>query len=234
MAKILLVEDEADLRFSLVHNLGFENYTVVEAADGALGWSQFQHDQFDLIILDIMLPEMDGLTLLKKIRAQDGSIPILMLTAKATEMDKVIGFELGADDYLTKPFGLGEFLARVKALLRRRLREPVADLQDTPLQVTFLDFQIDFKNYEVRRKGEEIKCSQKELHLLRYLIQHAGQAVDKSAILEAVWGYSSNATTRTIDTHIARLRRKLDDRENNRIIQTVPTVGYKFVASLGS
>lgn len=232
MARILLVEDEADLRFSLVHNLGFEDYEVVEAADGALGWEAFQQGGFDLIILDIMLPEIDGLSLLKKMRSEDGNIPILMLTAKATEMDKVIGFELGADDYLTKPFGLGEFLARVKALLRRRLREPTAESQEELAQVAFLDFQVDFQNYEVRRKDEEIKCSQKELQLLRYLIEHAGKAVDKGDILEAVWGYSSNATSRTIDTHIARLRRKLDDREDNRIIQTVPTVGYKFVANL--
>lgn len=232
MPKILLVEDEMDLRFSLVHNLGFEDYEVVEAADGAAGWACFEQDRFDLIILDIMLPEIDGLTLLKRMRGKDGNIPILMLTAKATEMDKVIGFELGADDYLTKPFGLGEFLARVKALLRRRLREPAQESAEPVARAAFLDFEVDFNNYEVRQAGKEIKCSQKELQLLRYLVAHAGQAVDKSAILEAVWGYSSNATSRTIDTHIARLRRKLDDRETNRIIQTVPTVGYKFVAEL--
>ena len=227
MEKLLLVEDERDLRFSLVHNLTFEGYEVVEAEDGDSGLAAFQGGGFELIILDIMMPGTDGLTLLKKIRMVDSSVPIMMLTAKATEMDKVIGFELGADDYLTKPFGLGEFLARVKALIRRN-RAPKTG---GPL-IRFLNIEMDFVNYTVKKSGRELSFTQKEFQLLKYLIQHHNQAIEKGQILNEVWGYRSQATSRTIDTHIARIRRKLDDQHQNRIIQTVPTVGYKFIAAL--
>ncbi len=227
MVKILLAEDEQDLRFSLVHNLEFEGYDIAEACDGLDGWGQAEAGGFDLIILDIMMPGMDGLSLLKKIRTIDINVPIMMLTAKSTEMDKVIGFEMGADDYLTKPFGLGEFLARVKALLRRnRSDKPICS------NVRFLDIAIDFDNYSITKGDESIHFSQKEFLLLKYLILRPKQATDKGEILGAVWGYRSDATTRTIDTHIARIRRKLGDQSPNRIIQTVPTVGYKFIADL--
>lgn len=226
--KILLVEDEKDLRFSLVHNLGFEGYEVTEAGNGRIAIEFFEQQNFDLIILDIMMPEVDGLTVLKQVRTKNQDVPILMLTAKSTEMDKVIGFELGADDYLTKPFGLGEFLARVKALLRRRQRRPNSD----GAAVRFAGITIDFENYAVTRDNEAIHFSQKEFQLLKYLIRRPNQAIEKGEILEAVWGYTSNATTRTIDTHIARIRRKLEDQDQNKIIQTIPTVGYKFVAEL--
>ncbi|CAM2006972.1 response regulator transcription factor [Acanthopleuribacter pedis] len=227
--KILLVEDERDLRFSLVHNLGFEGYEVTEASNGRIALDLYAENTFDMVILDIMMPEIDGLTVLKHIRGKNQDIPILMLTAKSTEMDKVIGFELGADDYLTKPFGLGEFLARVKALLRRRRRGPAAG---TGSEVRFAGVVVDFENYAVSRNKEPIHFSQKEFQLLKYLIRRPNQAIEKGEILEAVWGYTSNATTRTIDTHIARIRRKLDDQDQNKIIQTIPTVGYKFVAEL--
>lgn len=226
--KILLVEDEKDLRFSLVHNLGFEGYEVTEAGNGRIALEFFAQQAFDLIILDIMMPEVDGLTVLKQVRTKNQDVPILMLTAKSTEMDKVIGFELGADDYLTKPFGLGEFLARVKALLRRRQRRP----SGTGGTVRFAGISVDFENYTVLRNDEAIHFSQKEFQLLKYLIRRPNQAIEKGEILEAVWGYTSNATTRTIDTHIARIRRKLEDQDQNKIIQTIPTVGYKFVAEL--
>ncbi len=227
MTKLLLVEDEADLRFSLVHNLEFEDYAVVAAVDGNEGLEKAKADKYDLIILDIMLPGMDGLTLLKQIRTFNDTVPVMMLTAKSSEMDKVIGFELGADDYLTKPFGLGEFLARIKALLRRNRSK-----KEGPALTRFLDIEVDFKNYTLSKEGKEIHFSQKEFLLLKYLIERPNQAIDKAQILDAVWGYKSNATTRTIDTHIARIRRKLGDQNLNRIIRTVPTVGYKFVAEL--
>lgn len=227
MTKLLLVEDEADLRFSLVHNLEFEDYVVIAAVDGNEGLEKAKADKYDLIILDIMLPGMDGLTLLKQIRTFNDTVPVMMLTAKSSEMDKVIGFELGADDYLTKPFGLGEFLARIKALLRRNRSK-----KEGPALTRFLDIEVDFKNYTLSKEGKEIHFSQKEFLLLKYLIERPNQAIDKAQILDAVWGYKSNATTRTIDTHIARIRRKLGDQNLNRIIRTVPTVGYKFVAEL--
>ena len=227
MTKLLLVEDEADLRFSLVHNLEFEDYEVVAAVDGDEGLEKAEAQDYDLIILDIMLPGIDGLTLLKKIRASNENVPVMMLTAKSSEMDKVIGFELGADDYLTKPFGLGEFLARIKALLRRNRAK-----KEGPALTRFFDIEIDFKNYTLSKAGKEIHFSQKEFLLLKYLIERPNEAIDKAQILDAVWGYKSSATTRTIDTHIARIRRKLEDQNLNRIIRTVPTVGYKFVADL--
>lgn len=228
MSLILLVEDEKDLRFSLVHNLGFEGHRVIEASHGNAGWEAFKDSRFDLIILDIMMPNLNGLDLLKKIRTKDTQVPIMMLTAKSSEMDKVIGFELGADDYLTKPFGLGEFLARVKALLRRN--RPSRGPNDKPIK--FLNVEIDLYNYQVILDGQEIHFSQKEFQLLKYLVTHPKQALDKAQILQAVWGYTSNATSRTIDTHIARIRRKLGDQDQNQIIQTIPTIGYKFVAKL--
>lgn len=227
MTKILLVEDEQDLRFSLVHNLEFEGYTVTEAADGLAGLAQAEAESYQLIILDIMMPGLDGLSVLKKIRSKNTTVPIMMLTARSTEMDKVIGFEMGADDYLTKPFGLGEFLARVKALLRRNRCE-----EQTSSAVRFLNISVDFDNFTVVRDGEDIHFSQKEFQLLKYLVQRPKQPIDKSEVLNAVWGYRSDATTRTIDTHIARIRRKLGDQSPNRIIQTVPTVGYKFIADI--
>lgn len=227
MARLLLVEDERDLRFSLVHNLEFEGYEVVEAPDGKQGLEKATHERFDLVILDIMMPGLDGLSVLKALRKKDQVTPVMMLTARATEMDKVIGFELGADDYLTKPFGLGEFLARIKALLRRR--KACAPL---PNQVAFLDIAVDLDNYAMTKGGEPVHLSQKEFLLLKYLIQRPGQAVEKGEVLNAIWGYKSDATTRTIDTHIAKLRRKLGDQNTNQIIQTVPTVGYKFVAEI--
>lgn len=227
MTQILLVEDERDLRFSLVHNLEFEGYEVTEAADGPTGLDLATSQRFDLIILDIMMPGMDGLTVLKRLRKSNGNVPVMMLTAKSTEMDKVIGFELGADDYLTKPFGLGEFLARVKALLRRnRPEQPPAN------RFSFLNITVDFENWELTRDGTPVHFSQKELLLLKYLIQRPNQAVNKSEVLEAIWGYRSDATSRTVDTHIAKIRRKLGDQGPNRIIQTIPTIGYKFIAPL--
>ena len=229
MSKILLVEDEADLRFSLVHNLEFEGYEVVSAEDGDQGAEIGCSTKFDLIILDIMMPGMDGLSVLKMIRKYDPDVPIMMLTAKSTEMDKVIGFELGADDYLTKPFGLGELMARVKALLRRNRSG-----KKKPTTIKFLDIEVDFENYTIFKGGAEVHFSQKEFKLLEFLIQHPNQASDKRDILGAVWGYKSDASTRTIDTHVARIRRKLGDQENNRIIKTVPTVGYKFVADISN
>lgn len=227
MTRILIVEDEKDLRFSLTHNLEFEGYEVSEAIDGPSGLALATSEKFDLIILDIMMPGMNGLEVLKRLRTTNGTVSVMMLTAKSTEMDKVIGFELGADDYLTKPFGLGEFLARVKALLRRNR----CDVR-TNNRMRFLNYVVDFDNYHLSADGKEIHFSQKEFLLLKYLMQRPGRAVDKSEVLEAIWGYRDDASTRTIDTHIAKIRRKLSDKGANRIIQTVPTVGYKFVAEI--
>lgn len=227
---ILVVEDEDDLRFSLCHNLRFEGYQVSEARDGEEGWERFGKAAYDLLILDVVMPKMDGLELLKKVRGVDTITPVMMLTARSTEMDKVMGLELGADDYLTKPFGLSELMARVRALLRRSAtasRQP-----ETMTRIEFGDVVIDFDQMTVSKADRPIHFSQKEFALVRYLAERAGKAIDKKEILDAVWGYQSDATTRTIDTHVARIRRKLGDQTERRMIRTVPTVGYQFVADL--
>jgi len=227
MNRILLVEDEPDLRFSLQHNLKFEGYEVDAAEDGEEGSRKFDENSYDLIILDVMMPKKTGLEVLSDIRKVNKTVPVMMLTAKAQEMDKVIGLEMGADDYLAKPFGLSELLARVKALIRRsKIEKPKPNLY------SFLDFQLDLENHQLTKNGDDIHFSQKEFQLLKYLIRHANQTQKKTDILSAVWHYESNVTTRTIDTHIARIRRKMMDQEKNEIIQTVPTVGYKFIAKL--
>lgn len=227
MTRILLVEDEEDLRFSLQHNFHFEGYEVDIASDGEEGARQFHQNPYDLVIMDIMMPKKNGLELLKEIRETNTAIPIMMLTAKSQEMDKVIGLELGADDYLTKPFGLSELIARAKALIRR-------SQADTPKPniYRFLDFEMDLENHILRKGLEDIHFSQKEFQLLKYLIRHANKTLKKKDILTAVWHYDSNITTRTIDTHIARIRRKMQDQEKNEVIQTIPTIGYRFIAKL--
>ncbi len=228
---ILVVEDEEDLRFSLCHNLRFEGYAVDSAKDGLEGWHRYEQGQYQLLILDVVMPQMDGLQLLKRVRSNDPITPVMMLTARASETDKVLGLELGADDYLAKPFGLSELLARVRALLRRSSAKSVDELERAE-RLVFGGIEIDFERMTVQRAGKPIHFSQKEFMLIRYLAERAGKAIYKKEILDAVWGYQSAATTRTIDTHIARIRRKLGDQSSRKIIQTVPTVGYKFTADL--
>jgi len=226
-ARILLVEDEEDLRFSLQHNFRFEGYDVDVAEDGEQGAERFHSRDYDLIIMDVMMPKKSGLELLREVRATDQAVPIMMLTAKSQEMDKVIGLEMGADDYLTKPFGLSELIARAKALIRRsKLEAP------KPTLFRFLNFEFDLENHILKQNGETIHFSQKEFQLLKYMIRHPNKTLKKGDILSAVWHYDRNITTRTIDTHIARIRRKLNDQEKNEIIQTVPTIGYRFIAEL--
>ncbi|MCB1044254.1 MAG: response regulator transcription factor [Acidobacteria bacterium] len=226
--RILVAEDEEDLRFSLCHNLQFDGYEVVGVGDGVQGWEAFLSQSFDLLVLDVVMPHMDGLQLLKRVRTKDSQVPVMMLTARSTEMDKVLGLEMGADDYVTKPFGLSELLARVRALLRRSTRQE----NGASSRLEFGEVVIDFEAMTVVKAGKEIHFSQKEFLLIRYLAERPGVAIDKKEILDAVWGYQSDATTRTIDTHIARIRRKLGDQTHREIIQTVPTVGYKFAADL--
>lgn len=227
--RVLLIEDNTDIaRLIALHvrDLGCE---VDQAHTGEQGLALARGCRYDLVILDLMLPGMDGLAVCRHLRAGEGYVPILMLTAKSTELDRVLGLELGADDYLTKPFGLGELMARVKALLRRNRSET-----KTPAILRFLDIEVDFENYTILKNGVDVHFSQKEFKLLEFLIQRPNQAIDKRDILDAVWGYKSDASTRTIDTHVARIRRKLGDQDQNRILRTVPTVGYKFVAEIKS
>jgi DNA-binding response OmpR family regulator len=225
---ILIVEDESAMREGLVHNLEFEGFEVRAAADGRSGLEASKAEDIDVAILDVMMPGMDGFQLLEKMRGQGFDHPVLMLTAKALEQDKLQAFQLGADDYVTKPFSVLELVARVKALLRRGSggAKGAGKLD----RYAFRDIEIDFVAMEVRKAGAVVECSLKEMEMLRLLIDRKGQAVSRRDILQLVWGYSEDAmpTTRTIDTHVARLRNKLGDESGCDFIRTVHKVGYKF------
>jgi len=226
MSKILIVEDEESILMALEDDLSQEGYTVTGETDGGRGLERAQSGGYDLIILDLMLPGMDGLDVCKTLRAAGDTTPILMLTAKSQEVDKVVGLELGADDYVTKPFSRRELLARVKALLRRI--EPA----DRPLtSFRFGDVQVDFRGYEVRKHGQPVELTTKEFAMLRLLIDHRNEVLHRDVILDEVWGDDTDVFPRTVDTHIAHLRKKLeDDAAHPRHIVNVRAIGYKFVA----
>jgi len=225
MEKILIIEDEESILMALEDNLKLEGYAVSSARDGELGLSKVMKNHYDLIILDIMLPKMNGFDICRRIRQEGISTPILMLTAKSQEIDKVLGLELGADDYVTKPFSPRELLARVKALLRR------AKPQDHgKIFYRFGEVDVDFKKYEIKKKGKLIYLTALEFSLLHFLINHSGEVVSRDTILDEVWGNDVFVQPRTVDKHIAELRKKIeDDPANPRYIVGVRSVGYKFV-----
>jgi len=225
-AVILLVEDEPAMREGLAHNLQFEGFEVRAAADGLAGLEASRAGDIDVAILDVMMPGMDGLELLRRMRDEGFDRPAVFLTAKGQEADKLAGFTAGADDYVTKPFSVLELIARVKAILRRAENGSGTGLD----RYSFRDIEIDFVAMEVRKGGEVLECSLKEMEMLRLLIDRRGEAVSRKDMLKTVWGYSEDAmpTTRTIDTHMARLRRKLGDEDGCDFLKTVHKVGYKF------
>jgi len=222
-ARILVVEDNADLAYGLRNNLEIEGYAVEIAADGAVGLHRARESKPDLVILDLMLPELDGFRVLRELRASHFTMPVLILTARGEESDKVRGLKLGADDYVTKPFGLLELLARVEALLRRNGRAASNDV------VTFGEIAIDRATRTLTRAGTPVELAPKEYELLMALCDRNGAVVSRLELMRQVWGYSDAVITRTIDTHIAELRRKLeDDAANPRHILTVRKVGYRL------
>ncbi len=223
---ILLVEDEPAMREGLAHNLEFEGFDVRTAGDGRSGLEASRAGDIDVAILDVMMPGMDGLELLRRMRDENFDSPVVFLTAKGQEQDKLAGFTAGADDYVTKPFSVLELIARVKAILRRADTGGGSRLD----RYSFGDIEIDFVAMEVRKGGEEVECSLKELEMLRLLIDRKGEAVSRKDMLTTVWGYSEDAmpATRTIDTHMARLRRKLGGDYGCSFLKTVHKVGYKF------
>jgi len=226
MEKILIIEDEESILMALTDDLALEGYEVASARDGLQGLSMAKEKRYDLIILDIMLPKMDGFEVCKQLRQAGVATPILMLTAKSQEIDKVLGLELGADDYVTKPFSPRELLARVKAILRR-----VKTTRDEFDICNFGDVEIDFKKYEVKKKGEPVYLTSLEFSLIGFLINHKDRVVDRSAILDGVWGEDVYVLPKTVDTHIGHLRKKIeDDPANPRHIIGVRGVGYKFIA----
>jgi DNA-binding response OmpR family regulator len=225
--RILVVEDDLAILRGLKDNLEFESYEVLTAADGERGYAVLKEQKPDLVILDLMLPRMSGYELCRKVRGEGINTPVLMLTARGEEKDRVAGLDLGADDYVTKPFSVPELLARVRALIRRVELSRTGDL---PAELYFDDVSIDFKCFEARKAGKIIEMSRKEFGILRLLAARAGEVIRRDELLDEVWGYDQYPTTRTVDNHIALLRGKLEeDPGNPRRILTVYGVGYRLV-----
>lgn len=223
--RILIVEDEPAMVEGLRDNFEYEGYEVISAGDGAAGLARAMSDDPDLIVLDVMMPKMSGLDVCKQLKAERPALPIIMLTARGQEIDKVVGLELGADDYVTKPFSIRELMARVKAVLRR------VSAQGSPADLyRFGDIEVNIRSNEVLRAGEPLDLSAKEFALLAYFVSHPGETLSRDRLLEAVWGYENYPNTRTVDTHIVHLRQKLEPNpEDPRFILTVHGTGYKFV-----
>lgn len=227
MNKVLIVEDEPGLVLTLSDRLGNEGFEVQSAMDGEEGFALAVKNQFDLIILDVMLPKKNGFDVCRDIRKEGITTPILMLTAKGETIDKVLGLKLGADDYLTKPFETVELLARVEAILRR---VPKTESDVIINDFHFGDVLIDVKKAEVSKMGRLIELSAMEFKLLKFLVENCGSVHTRDELLDSVWGYDATPTTRTVDVHIAWLRQKLESNPKHpKHIQTVHGMGYKFV-----
>jgi two-component system alkaline phosphatase synthesis response regulator PhoP len=225
MTKILIVEDEPNMVSGLRDNFEFEGYSVITAEDGVSGLDRALRESPDLVLLDVMMPRMSGLDVCKQLKAKRPSVPVIMLTARGQEVDKVVGLELGADDYVTKPFSIRELLARVKAVLRRAQALPKEQEK-----YSFGDVEVNLKSCQVSKLGRHMDFSAKEFDLLKYFLCHSGETLSRDRLLEDVWGYDHFPTTRTVDAHIVRLRQKLEPRpEEPKFILTVHGTGYKFV-----
>ncbi len=224
MTKILIVEDEESILMPLEDNLRLEGYEVSCARDGLEGLSMATERPFDLIVLDIMLPKLDGFEVCKRLRQDRVMTPILMLTAKSQEVDKVLGLELGADDYVTKPFSSRELLARIKAILRR-VNEPHRGIDF----YRFDAIEFDFVKYEATKKGRPVPLTALEFALLHFLVQNKGRVVHRNEVLDSVWGKDVYVDARTVDKHISLLRKKFeDDPQDPKYILGVRGIGYKF------
>ena len=225
LKKILIVEDDPGIQMSLKDEFESEGYFVFAANDGEKGLMMIKERKPDLIILDIMLPELDGYEVCKKLRREGDNTPIIMLTVKDKEIDKVLGLELGADDYVTKPFSLRELLARVKSIFRR--------IQDHPTDIGFYcigETELDFKKYEARKKGQKIEYTPLEFHMLRLFVKKKGQVITRDDFLDQIWGEDNLVvSSRTIDSHIANIRKKIEeDPSNPKFITSIRGVGYKL------
>jgi DNA-binding response OmpR family regulator len=225
MSVVLIVEDDSAILRGLKDILRFERYDVLTATDGETGYRVALEKKLDLLILDLMLPNMSGLEVCRKLRADGFRTPILMLTARGEEADRVLGLDLGADDYVTKPFSVRELLARVRALIRRT-QSP----ETQPNELRFDNVVVDFRRFEALKHGASVEMTRKEFGVLRLLAAKAGEVVTRNDLLNGVWGYESYPTTRTVDTHIASLRAKLEeDPSTPRRLITVHGVGYKLI-----
>ncbi|HWN98313.1 MAG TPA: response regulator transcription factor [Blastocatellia bacterium] len=225
MPRILVVEDDKAMAVALSDGFQYEGHSVSLARDGAEGLKLASEDKFDMIILDVMLPKMSGLDVCKQLRSAGNRVPIIMLTARGQEIDKVLGLKIGADDYVTKPFSFMELTARVEAVLRR-----ASDHNEVADVFRFGDVTLDFKR-SLAMKGEiAVELSPREFRLMKYFIEHRTEVLTRDQLLNHVWGYDSFPLTRTVDTHIAKLRQKIEDSPADpRYIVTVHRAGYKFV-----
>jgi two-component system, OmpR family, alkaline phosphatase synthesis response regulator PhoP len=224
--KVLIIEDEESLVVAIRDRLTSEGYRVQAARDGAAGCEQATQGSYDVIILDVMLPEKDGFSVCRDLRQRGIQTPILMLTARGQLVDKVLGLKLGADDYLTKPFEMLELLARLEALLRRDQRSLRAEKV-----YRFGEIELSVERQELSRNGEPLTASAKEFELLRYFIEHPGIVLSRNRLLDEVWGYDAMPCTRTVDVHVSSLRQKIErDPSRPRHIITVHRRGYKFIA----
>ena len=222
---LLIVEDDATLAVLLRDGFISEGYTVQVVGDGVAGLQHASNGSFDLIILDIMLPQLSGFDLCRQLRRAGHDAPVIMLTARGQEVDKVLGLKLGADDYVTKPFSFLELFARAEAVLRRASRS-----DEAPDRVQFGDVAIDFISSTASKAGQPLSLSPREFHILRHLIAHRGNVVTRDQLLDAVWGYAGSPLTRTVDMHIANLRKKLEaNLSKPQYIITHYGLGYQFV-----
>lgn len=225
MEKILVVEDEPSLLLGLERTLKEEGYRVFSAKDGDSGFKLAKSGMPDLILLDVMLPKLNGFELCKRLREEGSRIPIIFLTAKSEEVDRIVGLQFGGDDYITKPFSLKELLLRIKAVLKRSKGER------TPVdRYLFDDVVVDLKNHEVKKKDKVVDITPREFKVLQFLIEHKGEVISREVLLDYVWGYDEFPTTRTVDNHILTLRKKLE--KNWKLPEhflTVHKIGYKFI-----
>ena len=227
-ARILLIEDESHFLEAITLNLELEGYAVIQAVDGKQGYKYFKSAKFDLIILDLMLPYIDGITLCKNIRLENTHVPIMMLTAKGSNQEKVVGLKSGADDYITKPFNLEEFLLRVQSLLRRSSAGVVKNI--VPDVISIGNKTINFLTYEVKGdNAETFVLSKKEVQLLKLLVDRENEVVSRDTILEEIWGYEIYPTARTIDNFILNLRKYFEENPKEpKHFHSIRGVGYKF------
>lgn len=222
---MLIIEDDQAMAVALRDGFEYEGYEVMLAHDGAMGLQLASETEVDLIILDVMLPKLSGLDLCQQLRAKGNNVPIIMLTARGQESDKVRGLKLGADDYITKPFSFLELTARVEAVLRRAAK-PTGQLE----RYEFGDITLNFKTFQATKANRPLELSPREFDLLRYLIEHRGEVVTRDQLLDAVWGYQHFPFTRTVDMHIAKLRKKIEETPSEpRYIITIHRLGYKFL-----
>ncbi|MFC1552803.1 response regulator transcription factor [Candidatus Latescibacterota bacterium] len=225
MKKILIIEDEKDLVTGLKFNLEARDYAVIVANDGESGYQKAIKEHPDLVILDIMLPKRNGYEVCKSLKKEIPELPIIMLTAKSQEAEIITGLELGADDYITKPFSVLELLARIKSVLRR-----AKSGSQIPEVFHFGNLEINFRKYSARKEGKSLTLSPREYEILKCLIERQGEIVSRDDLLNQVWGYYSFPNTRTVDAHIAKLRRKIEDKpEEPKLIITIHGIGYKFL-----